>query len=44
MHGVHGVQVAQDRRIKNVGERQKAQVQVKRFLVALKLDCQVIFP
>ena len=27
--------------MKNVGERAKAQVQVKRFLVAMKLDCQV---
>ena len=32
--------LAQDRRTKNVGERQNAQVQVKRFLAALKLDCQ----
>ena len=33
--------MAQDRRVKNVDERQRAQVQVKRFLTVMKLDFQV---
>ena len=33
--------MAQDRRVKNIDERQKAQVQVKRFLTVMKLDYQV---
>ena len=33
--------MAQDRRVKNIDERQRAQVQVKRFLTVMKLDYQV---
>ena len=33
--------VPQDRRVKNIDERRKAQVQVKRFLTVIKLDYQV---